>query len=109
MSKQIVYCDKCSREITDREDLVTAVFLFSVVPYHDNCYSKDLKGAKTLFLDNQPLNGFSGNFIFIISIIMAILWFLFADAKIYSFLAILPIGYRLYSYFMYERHTEKYY
>ncbi|MRH41257.1 hypothetical protein GH741_01050 [Aquibacillus halophilus] len=77
MSK--VYCDKCLQEIKIRDDLVTSTLAFEVVPYHEDCYDKDLKGAKTFFLSNKPLNGFSGNFSFILAIILAIGWLLFAS------------------------------
>ena len=40
-----VYCEKCVGEIEFRGDLVTTTILFDVVPYHEDCYAKDLKGA----------------------------------------------------------------
>jgi hypothetical protein len=107
MSEQMVICEKCAGAIKNRDDLVTAVLIYAIVPYHEKCYANDLKGAKSFFLDNQPLNGFSGNFIFILSIIIAFLWLLFGDSKWYALIALLPIGYRLYSYFVYEIHTKK--
>ncbi|KGP72864.1 hypothetical protein [Pontibacillus yanchengensis] len=108
MSKPI-YCDKCNQEITVRDDLVTALMVVEVVPYHEACYAKDLKGAKTFFLDNQPLNGFSGNITFIFAIIIGLLWLLIADggSKAASLLALIPIGFRIYAYLTYERHVEK--
>ncbi|MYL32065.1 hypothetical protein GLW08_04750 [Pontibacillus yanchengensis] len=108
MSKPI-YCDKCKKEIRVREDLVTATMVIEVVPYHEACYAKDLKGAKTFFLDNQPINGFSGNVGIFFVMILAFFWLLFADgaSKAASLLALIPIGYRLYSYLTYERHVEK--
>lgn len=104
-----IYCDMCTKEIKVRDDLVTATLLFEVVPYHEECYAKDLKGAKTIFLDNQPLNGFSGNLFFFLSIILAIVWSLIAENELkwLSLLALIPVGYRLYSYFIYERNIEK--
>jgi hypothetical protein len=104
-----VYCGKCGNEIKVRDDLVTATLFLEVVPYHTGCYARDLKSVRTLFLDNQPLNGFSGNFGFILVTIMAIGWLFFAEnsSKWLSLLAIIPIGYRLYSYLIYERYTEE--
>lgn len=108
MSKTI-YCDKCAKEIKVRDDLVTSTLIFDVVPYHEDCYAKDLKGAKTIFLDNQPLNGLSGNLVIFISMILAIVWFLITKnpLKWLSLIAIIPIGYRFCSYFFYERHIER--
>ncbi|WP_138419741.1 hypothetical protein [Aquibacillus sediminis] len=104
-----VYCEKCHGEITFRGDLVTATFLLEVLPYHVDCYAKDLKGAKTLFLDNQPLNGFSGTFLAIVSLLVAIGWSIVADGafKWGALLALIPVGYRLYSYLTYERFLER--
>ncbi|WP_088073044.1 hypothetical protein [Gottfriedia luciferensis] len=108
MSK-IVYCDKCLKEIRIRGDLVTTTMFFQVVPYHEDCYAKDLKGAKTFFLSNQPINGFSGNFLSFLAILICISTFFINDeTMIYLFFfTLFPIIYRLYSYFIYERHLEK--
>ncbi|MFJ5621509.1 hypothetical protein ACIQD3_02005 [Peribacillus loiseleuriae] len=108
MSKP-VYCDKCSREIKYRGDLITATILFEVIPYHEDCYAKDLKSAKMLFLDNQPLNGFSSNFVTIIAILLGIGWLIFAEGFM-KWAAIIPsiqVIYRIYSFFSYERQLEK--
>ncbi|MBP0726420.1 hypothetical protein J5Y03_14765 [Bacillus sp. RG28] len=102
-----IYFDKCLREITVRNDLVTAILFFEVVPYHENCYAKDLKGVKTLFLDNQPINGFSGNFVTLLAILFCIGCFFYEPMKYLSIIAIIQIIYRLYSYFVFERHIEK--
>jgi hypothetical protein len=104
-----IYCDKCLKEIKIRSDLVTSTLFFEVIPYHEDCYAKDLKGAKSFFLNNQPLNGFSGNFGVVVTVIIAFVWFFNAEgwAKLSSLLALLPLSYRLYSYFYYERHLEK--
>jgi hypothetical protein len=104
-----VYCDKCQKEIKVRDDLVTATLFLEVVPYHTDCYARDLKSARTLFLNNQPLNGFLGNFGLLLVTIMAIGWLFFAEnsSKWLSLLAVIPIGYRLYSYLIYERFTEE--
>ncbi|MFZ3577958.1 hypothetical protein [Virgibacillus sp. DJP39] len=108
MSKA-VYCDKCLLEIKVRDDLVTATIFFEVVPYHEECYSKDLKGAKSLFLTNQPINGFSGNIIILVIIALAITWAIVAEGpmKLLSAAGLIPIISRIYSYVIYERHTEK--
>jgi len=102
-----IYCDKCLREITVRSDLVTAILFFEVVPYHTDCYAKDLKGFKTLFLENQPINGFSGNVITIFAILLCIACLFYEPMKYLSIIAIIQIIYRFYSYFVYERYIEK--
>ncbi|MBU9713837.1 hypothetical protein [Evansella tamaricis] len=107
MPDKMVICEKCSGVIKHRDDLVTAVLIYAVVPYHERCYANDIKGAKSFILNNQPLNGFSGNLVVILSIIIAFLWLLFNDSKWFSILVLLPISYRLYSYLIYEIHTKK--
>ncbi|SFC34658.1 hypothetical protein SAMN02799633_00529 [Bacillus sp. UNCCL81] len=104
-----VHCDRCLKEIRIRGDLVTATMFFQVVPYHEDCYAKDLKGAKTLFLNNQPINGFSGNFLTLLAFAVFIASFFIDDnSMIYlSVLALIAILYRLYSFFIFERHLEK--
>lgn len=82
---------------------------FEVIPYHEDCYAKDLKGVKTLFLNNQPINGFSGNVLVFFALILFIVSFFIKDDTM-VFLAIFmtfPILYRLYSFIVYERHIEK--
>ncbi|MFA9560487.1 hypothetical protein ACERII_24615 [Evansella sp. AB-rgal1] len=105
MKKQKIFCEKCSDQIKNRHELVTTTIIFSVTAYHEHCYAKDLKGPKSFVLDNYPLNGFSGNFMFVLSIIIAILFLLFTDNLWLALLTTIPIGYRLFSYFVYEIHT----
>jgi len=107
MSKTI-YCDKCSGEIKYRDDLVTATYLFEVVPYHEQCFTKELKGLNTLFLDNQPLNSFTSNFMIVVAILFSIGLLIFGgDYKFTSILFLIPVIYRIYSYLSFERHLEK--
>lgn len=82
---------------------------FEVIPYHEDCYAKDLKGVKTLFLNNQPINGFSGNILaFFALIILVVSFFLKEDTMIFlAIFMVFPILYRLYSFVVYERHIEK--
>lgn len=107
MAKSLVICEKCSDVIESKDELITTTLIFAVVPYHERCFANDLKGAKLFFLDNYPLNGFSGNFFFILSIIIGLLLLIFTENKWFSALALIPIAYRMYSYFFYERHTRK--
>lgn len=107
MTKNI-YCEKCGQPIDYNEDLVTAMVIFEVLPFHSHCYATDLKGANTLVVSNQPLNGFASNFKVISTSIIAVLWAIFADQSIkwLSFAVIPFIIYRLYSYLKYERHVR---
>lgn len=108
MSKEI-YCDFCSKQIKLRDDLITASMMLEVVPFHEGCYGSNIKGAKTLFISNEPINGFAGSFLAIISLILAVLWVIFSEGsmRFVAIAALVPVTYRIYSYFKYERHLEK--
>jgi hypothetical protein len=83
--------------------------MFEVVPFHEGCYGNNIKGAKTLFISNEPINGFAGSLFNIVSLILAVLWGIFAEGsmKLAAFIVLVPVAYRLFSYFKYERHLEK--
>ncbi|MCK6256290.1 hypothetical protein LCY76_06735 [Fictibacillus sp. KIGAM418] len=107
MSKTII-CDRCTKEITLKDDLVTVTMFFEVIPYHEECYAHDLKGTISFFLNNRSLNGLSGNISMVISILFG-LWLVFfteGSLRFVSLLVLIPIIYRLYSYLAYERHLE---
>ena len=86
-------------------ELVTTTFMFKVVPYHEGCYAKDLKGLRTFFVSNNPVNGISGNITAVLSIFIGIFALLFLDGftKSVGLLAFVAVGYRLYSYIQFEK------
>lgn len=108
MSKEI-YCDFCQKQIKVRDDLITSTMVLEAVPFHERCYGSNIKGARTLFLSNEPINGLAGNVTAVISLILAVLWPIFAEGvmKWAFLLALVPVGYRIYSYVKFERHLEK--
>ncbi len=104
-----IHCEKCLKEIRIRGDLVTAISFFEVIPYHEDCYARDLKGAKTLILSNQPINSISGNFISLMAIAILIVSLFVREETMWfiSIISIIPIVYRAYSFFVFERYLEK--
>lgn len=104
-----VYCEACNREIKHREEAVITSVFFSLVCYHDSCFSKSLKGWNTLFVSNSPINGTWGTFSAIASFIAALIFLIFNPLGSYSLIGIvlfvLPI-YRILAWFMYERYLE---
>ncbi len=108
MRKEKVYCEECSLQIEYKEDLVVSTFFFFVVPYHDSCYSKSLKGCQTAFVSNVPINGFSGTIKAICALIGSLILFLLNDDTLRFFAIILLIfsGLRVFSWFSFERHLE---
>jgi len=55
--KKTIYCQRCVGEITDKDDLVVTNNFLYIVPYHEECFSKELKGLSTIFIGNSPING----------------------------------------------------
>ncbi len=104
--RKAIICDHCSQEITYKEDLVTSSYFIFVLPYHAGCYAQGLKGLKTFFLSNHPINGVSGNLTAFSSFI-AVLLLLFMVPGMVKILAIfpaIPVIARLLAYVLYERH-----
>lgn len=98
-------CYHCKRTIKDPDDLVTALLVFSVVPFHGKCYSRVLRGWETIVVANQPINGWSGNLMAGVSVVLGLVSLLGRmPGGTLLFLALLiPVGIRLYSWFTYER------
>jgi hypothetical protein len=102
-----IYCEKCAAEITDKNNLVIATYFFYITTYHDQCYSRTLKGRKTLFVGNEPINGFSGNLKAILAFVLAMILFLDGGAFLFvGIVALLVPIVRLYAWFTIERHLE---
>ncbi len=107
--RKIVVCEHCSREIERKSDLVTALFIFFIAPYHAHCYAEKFKGIKTFFLGTKPINSLVGNFITVILCLIGLALFIFATStlKWIGLLAFIPLGIRLLSYIWYERHLSE--
>lgn len=108
MSKTIL-CKACKTPIKYHDDLVTATIFFEVYPFHHYCYVQDLKGPRTIILNNKPINGSANTFRVASLSFFAILWAIFASSDIkWVAIVVLPIIiYRLHSYFSFERHVKK--
>ncbi|MFS0864857.1 hypothetical protein [Fredinandcohnia sp. 179-A 10B2 NHS] len=94
-------------EIKERSNLVISTFFFSLAAYHDSCYSRSLKGIKTAFVGNEPINGFSGNLKAIIAAVIAIILLLTNSSySILGFIVLLIPLIRIYAWFIIERHLK---
>src|SRR5699024_4128752 len=102
---KIINCEKCGESIDYSEDLVTATVILEVLPFHSQCYATNLKGANTLVVSNQPLNGFASNFRTIAFSLFSILWAIFAvqSLKCFSFVEMTLLIYQYYSLVIYDR------
>ncbi|MEH7238022.1 hypothetical protein [Bacillus sp. JJ1562] len=102
-----IYCEKCSAEITDKSNLVITTYFLIVKAYHDHCYSKSLKGWETVFVGNEPINGFSGNFKAGISLVLAMILFLVNGPYVFLGIVILYLPLmRLFAWYSIERYLE---
>lgn len=106
MSKKPIICEVCQKVINDPDDLITASTLFSVKPYHEYCYGHDVRGTKSIFLANHPLNGTSGTVSYLLIFLLTLLLFFYTESFIkYIVLAylILETSFRIYAYIVYIR------
>lgn len=106
--QKIVVCEHCAREIEHKGDLVTALFIFFIAPYHAYCYKEKFRGIKTFFLGTKPINSLAGNLFTIAFCLVGLALFVFATStlKWIGLLAFVPLGIRLLSYVWYERHLS---
>ncbi|UOQ45170.1 hypothetical protein MUN89_04240 [Halobacillus salinarum] len=100
-----VYCRRCSRQIKTKDNLVVAGVLFVMVPYHKECFAKELRGPAVLFINNQPINSWVGNLLTLLGLLLfaGVLLFVEGLAKWLSLLFLLPVIYRLLAYYLFER------
>lgn len=100
-----IHCKACAGEIECKDDLVVVTNIFSIVAYHESCYGNKLKSADRIFL-GEPIN--SNVFILkaiITWIMFVVLFFIGCPGKyIFLFLPIILTGYRVYSWYKYERY-----
>ena len=99
-----IYCEKCAGEITNRDDLVVTNNFLKIVPYHGECFSKELKGVSTILVGSSPINGTASNVSTIIAVIIGIAVLFFRELRYISVVSLLFLCIRFYSWFKYERH-----
>jgi len=116
----LVLCNACKKPIRTKDELITSFYFLKIKPYHSSCYSKNLKSFRTILLNNYPINSIATMFHIILSSIMGLIFlsfaitaviegdedlFLWITASVFivSFLIILPIFVRLYSYYKFEK------
>lgn len=105
MSK-VVTCSSCNGVIKYRDEFVAGLFFVAIIPYHTDCFSRELKKSTALVLANEPINGVLGTFSAVVSG-LASLGFLFFGVGLFKWFALLlaiPTLYRMMAYVLYERH-----
>lgn len=102
-----VICERCAGEIESKEDLVTTLSLFTICAYHNECYANEIKGMRSLFVSNVPINGTYSTFGTILLTILLLGVVLFLELTPWVILlSLFFIGTRLYSYLAIERVVE---
>ncbi|MBK5240445.1 hypothetical protein [Clostridium sp.] len=102
--KKIIHCEKCCGEITDIDDLVVTNNFLSIVPYHEECFSKEVKGLSSIFVGNTPINGTMSNVSTILAVIFGVIVLFIQELRYISVVSLLFLCIRVYSWFQYERH-----
>lgn len=99
-----IHCEKCCGEITDIDDLVVTNNFLSISPYHEECFSKEVKGLSSIFVGNSPINGTMSNVSTILAVIVGVIVLFIQELRYISVVSLLALCIRVYSWFQYERH-----
>lgn len=105
MEKRI-YCEICGRRIRSNEDLVTAFDFIFLKPFHHSCYSKSLKGFRTIVLANSPVNAILFKIIGYILIPFSLLAAYSGQVPL-AIISLLPFALVMLSWFLYEQHLPE--
>ncbi|GAA0362941.1 hypothetical protein [Bacillus horti] len=104
--EKLILCEKCSGKIASNDDLVTSIVPFTIVPYHERCFSREMKSLYSVFI-SWPINGIQGNVGTVLIVLIVVVSLFINDVSwYYSALLTLPILIRLSSWVIYERHLE---
>ncbi|SDN72422.1 hypothetical protein [Alkalicoccus daliensis] len=109
MSKPII-CSYCGKPVGSRAELTTAAKLGKINAYHNKCYADYIPGQKTFFLNEYPINGFSGNVSILVSFGAVIFLSVYLEpwqTALIAAIAFLTLVYRLLSYFIHEKPLPK--
>ena len=102
--KNTVYCEKCGGVIKSNDDLVVTTQFLSIVPYHDRCFTSQVKGLSTLIVGNVPINGTASNIGTVFAFIIGIIVMFMPELRYIAIVSLISILVRFYSWFKYERH-----
>lgn len=103
-----VTCAKCKKNIEYKEDLVVGLLILFLQPYHEACFSRELKTYKPLILDGIPINGnlWTFNAIFFGPLGVMLLLFGEIETEVKWFVGLgltYPAFFRILAYAFYER------
>ncbi|GEN47132.1 LIM domain-containing protein [Alkalibacillus haloalkaliphilus] len=82
MGKKAVVCNRCNKEITDRNDLMTGNVKMTVRPFHEKCFKKRVEEKKeraSMFFDAMPFNGRYANIMTVIFLLLFVAFLTFIE------------------------------
>lgn len=98
-----VTCESCKEPIEVREDLVAALIVFILKPFHESCYSRRMKTYSALFIRGIPINSILWTLNAFIGAPIGIGLILFGVEELatwFGVMLLLPAFYRLLAYFL---------
>ncbi|GAA1425164.1 hypothetical protein GCM10009662_85230 [Catellatospora coxensis] len=107
MGKKAVICNRCNKEIADRNNLMTGNVKMTVRPFHEKCFKKRVEEKKeraSMFFDAMPFNGRYANIMTIIFLLLFLAFLTFVEVPGVA-LVLVPIYpiYRFISWAVIER------
>ncbi|MFQ3543418.1 hypothetical protein Q7A53_04980 [Halobacillus rhizosphaerae] len=107
-----IICRYCSKEIRDRDELVTASNWFRIRPYHFRCFSLLEQDTKTVAGAWTPINGRTGLVTVLIMVVLSIVMLgtslLGGIGDLIGILALYPVLLRLISFITIESRLPKF-
>ena len=104
--KKLIICHRCGAEISHNSDLVVVVNFLKPIPYHNDCYSKELKELSRFWVSNQPVNGSIGIIQTGIAVLGALILPFIKGYRFLTIICIIGLYIRWYSWYHIERHLK---
>ena len=101
-----ITCEKCNGVIEYQGDAVVTSALFRVVVFHERCFASEIKGFKSIFLNNTPINGSLSNLATIFYALGGVICLFIPDMWPATLIFLIPISFRAYAWFKIERHLK---
>lgn len=104
--KKLIFCARCVEQISHNSDIVVIVNFIEPIPYHNNCYSKELKGLSGFGVSNQPINGPIGVVQIIGSALGALIFSFLKGYRLVTIIFLIALYIKWYSWHNIERHLK---
>lgn len=104
--KKTIICERCGGVIEYKGDVVITTSIIRVVPYHDRCFAREVKGLNTIFVNNTPINGTASNIGTVLAAIFGFVFLFVPDLRYVTLVLLIPIAVRSYAWLKIERHLK---